>query len=199
MSCSSSLRTADPGGLTRRAACRTLLGAPLLGVAAWAPGQVAAATPAAPVGVPATWLRRGSGEYRRFGLLIYEATLWADERNGVTADTVRPPLALQLTYRRGLSGAVIAQASVGQMRRFVTDEARLTRWSERLARLFPDVEPGDRLLGVHSGQEARFFHNDRAIGAVDDSDFATAFFAIWLDARTSAPALRASLLQRTAG
>jgi len=31
---------------------------------------------------------------------------------------------------------------------------------------------------------------------VEDVEFATAFFAIWLDARTSEPALRAALLKR---
>jgi hypothetical protein len=52
---------------------------------------------------------------------------------------------------------------------------------------------------VHEpGRGARFFHNDRAIGTVDDPDFSDAFFAIWLDARTTAPSLRESLVRQAA-
>jgi hypothetical protein len=40
-----------------------------------------------------------------------------------------------------------------------------------------------------------FFHNDKPIGRIDDADFASAFFLIWLDERTAAPSLRASLLR----
>ncbi|MBK7415203.1 MAG: hypothetical protein IPJ38_08955 [Dechloromonas sp.] len=62
--------------------------------------------------------------------------------------------------------------------------------------IFPDVKPEDRIVGVHLAEGARFFHNDRFIGGVDDPAFARAFFAIWLDARTSAPELRSLLLKR---
>jgi hypothetical protein len=67
-----------------------------------------------------------------------------------------------------------------------------------MAQIFPDVKPEDRIVGVHLSEGARFFHNDRFIGSVDDPAFARAFFAIWLDARTSAPELRALLLKRPA-
>jgi hypothetical protein len=79
------------------------------------------------------------------------------------------------------------------------DAPRRTRWLEAMKRMFPDVAKGDRLTGVHEpGRGARFFHNDRAIGTVDDPDFSDAFFAIWLDARTTAPSLRESLVRQAA-
>ena len=65
-----------------------------------------------------------------------------------------------------------------------------------MAGIFPDVRPGDHILGVQLPDAARFFFNDRTIGTIDDPAFARAFFAIWLDARTSAPDLRAALLKR---
>ena len=40
----------------------------------------------------------------------------------------------------------------------------------------------------------RFFHNDRALGALNDERLRRAFFSIWLDPRTSAPDLRRKLL-----
>jgi hypothetical protein len=142
---------------------------------------------------PLTGLRRwGSGEFRRFGFLVYEATLWASGD-----DPLRPPLALKLTYKRNISGRDIADASVKEMRNLgVADESRLRGWGERMLGIFPDVRPGDHLVGVQLPDAARFHFNDRSIGSIDDPDFTRAFFAIWLDARTSAPDLRAALLKR---
>jgi hypothetical protein len=138
--------------------------------------------------------RWGSGEFRRWGFLVYEATLWAK-----TDDPLKPPLALGLTYKRNLDGVKIADASVTEIRNLkIADESQLKVWGERMAQIFPDVKPEDRIVGVHLPEGARFFHNDRFIGSVDDPAFARAFFAIWLDARTSAPELRTLLLKRPA-
>ena len=134
--------------------------------------------------------RWGSGEFRRFGLLVYEATLWAGD------DPQRPPLALRLDYQRSIAGKTIADASVKEMRRFVGDETLLRLWGEQMQRLFPDVQPGDHLLGVHHPDGARFYQGERLLGVIGLPGFADAFFAIWLDARTSAPELRQALLRR---
>ncbi len=145
-------------------------------------------------GPTAGFRRWGSGEFRRFGFLVYEATLWAGGD-----DPLRPPLALKLTYKRNISGQDIAEASVKEIRNLgLADEALLRNWGEQMARVFPDVRPGDHILGLQLSEGARFFLNDRPLGAIDDPAFARAFFAIWLDARTSAPELRAALLKRPA-
>ena len=161
----------------------------LLSLAAWPLASLAATGPET---LTAGFRRWGSGEFRRFGFLVYEATLWAGGE-----DPLRPPLALKLTYKRNISGRDIADASVKEIRNLgVADEARLRGWCEQMAGIFPDVRPGDHILGVQLPDEARFFFNDRSIGTIDDPAFARAFFAIWLDARTSAPDLRAALLKR---
>jgi len=163
----------------------------LLGLAAWPLASLASGGPEAPT---AGFRRWGSGEFRRFGFLVYEATLWAG-----SDDPLRPPLALKLTYKRNISGRDIADASVKEIRNLgVADEARLKGWGEQMVRIFPDVRSGDHIVGLHLPDEARFFHNDRSIGTIDDPAFARAFFAIWLDAGTSAPDLRAALLKRPA-
>ncbi len=164
----------------------------LLGLlAAWPFAGLASGGPESLV---AGWQRWGSGEFRRFGFLIYHATLWA-----AGADPQQPPLALKLTYQRSIAGQDIAAASVKEIRNLgLAQEADLGRWGEQMAGLFPDVRAGDHLLGVHLAGGARFFFNDRPIGQVDDPAFARAFFAIWLDPRTSAPDLRAALLKRPA-
>lgn len=161
----------------------------LLGLAAWPLASLAMSAAEAPT---AGFRRWGSGEFRRLGFLVYEATLWASGD-----DPLRPPLALKLTYKRNISGRDIAEASVKEIRNLgVADEARLRGWGEQMLRIFPDVRPGDHILGIQFPDEARFFFNDRSIGTIEDPAFARAFFAIWLDAKTSAPDLRAALLKR---
>lgn len=150
---------------------------------------------------PATWLaamevpadlrRWGRGEFRRFGFLVYEATLWAGD------DPQQAPLALRLDYKRSIAGADIAEASVKEMRRTVADETRLRDWGARMAKIFPDVKPGDHIVGHYHAAGALFMQGERELGRIDDPDFARAFFGIWLDPRTSAPELRAALLRRT--
>lgn len=165
----------------RRALLLALLASPLLAL----PGAARASTDAF-----AGLKRWGSGQFRRFGFLVYEATLWAGD------DPQRPPLALRLDYRRSIEGRVIAEASVKEMRRFVGDERLLQAWGEQMRRIFPDVRPGDHLLGVYRPDGAHFHQGERLLGSIATPGFAEAFFAIWLDARTSAPELRAALLRR---
>lgn len=141
---------------------------------------------------PTAGLQRwGNGPFRRFGFLVYEATLWAGD------DPQRPPLVLRLDYKRTIAGAAIADASVKEMRAQGADEAALKRWGEQMTRIFPDVKDGDFIIGEYLPGVARFYFNGRLLGEVADADFARWFFGIWLDVKTSAPGLRAALLRRS--
>ena len=135
----------------------------------------------------------GTGELRRFGFLVYEAQLWAGTNPG------DPPLALQLTYKRDIAGSKIVAASVDQMRALGADEQRLGIWAAAMGRIFPDVKPGDQIVGIYRLGAAVFLYNNREIGQVNDPEFARLFFGIWLDPRTSEPGLRERLLQPGAG
>ena len=64
-----------------------------------------------------------------------------------------------------------------------------------MARLFPDVKPGDHILGVSAGGSGVSVQR-QAFGEIAEPAFARQFFAIWLDPRTSAPELREALLRR---
>ncbi|HRC60191.1 MAG TPA: chalcone isomerase family protein [Candidatus Propionivibrio aalborgensis] len=177
------VRKGPSSGLRRRLLL-ALIAAPL---SAFAVGETA--------GQRGELRRWGSGEFRRFGFLVYEATLWAAD------DPVRPPLALKLTYRRNIDGELIAEASIKEIRKLgMADEATLNRWGELMTGLFPDVKPGDTIVGHYLPEGARFTFNEQPLGSIDDPAFARAFFAIWLDPNTSEPDLRAALLTRpTAG
>ncbi len=134
----------------------------------------------------------GSGRMSWFGLHIYDAALWAP-RSPVGFDT---PFALVLRYTREFKGERIAERSVVEIERLgYRDRQQLARWGEAMKRLFPDVRAGEKLTGVYRpGRGAAFYHDDRPLGAIDDPEFARAFFSIWLDPRTREPKLRERLM-----
>lgn len=137
------------------------------------------------------WKQWGSGEMRWLGFALYDATLYVAGQ-----DVERAPLALHLRYRRDIPGTRLVQTSLDEMRRLGADAAQLLRWEPELARVFPDVATGETITGVRlPGQGVRFFHQDSARGEIADPEFGRLFFAIWLDARTRSPAVRALLLQ----
>lgn len=133
----------------------------------------------------------GSHRFRFLAFHVYDATLWT--RGGAALDQ---PHALDIRYAMEVSGRDLARRSVEEMRKQgVRDEAALARWEREMERVFPDIRPGDRLVGIHvPGVEARFHSQRGLVGAVRDAAFARAFFAIWLGERTSEPAMRRRLL-----
>ncbi len=137
----------------------------------------------------------GQGSLRFFGLLVYEARLWAAP--GFKAESYdSQPFALELAYARKLDGNAIAERSIAEMRR-VGDfsEEQSQAWLAGMRRAFPDVAAQDRLVGVYDGRgEVRFFYKGQLTAQIQDRAYAHLFFGIWLDTRTSAPALRKALL-----
>jgi hypothetical protein len=172
----------------------------LLGIALGVVASLADASSAPPLPKPiamdladaGSLKMRGQAVMRFFGLKVYDIYLWTPGKPHSDADL----FALKLVYDLNLKGAEIAKRSVDEMRKLgYTDEAKLTRWGETMARIFPDVKKGDVLVGVSvPGKEARFYAADRFIAAVPDAEFAKAFFDIWLSDKTSEPKLRQRLL-----
>jgi Chalcone isomerase-like len=103
--------------------------------------------------------------------------------------------ALDLRYARTLKGDDIAERSLSEIRRLgFGDGAQQERWLAEMKRVFTTVSKGDHITGVHQpGGATRFFLNEKSIGRIDDAEFGTAFFNIWFDPRTRAPALREAL------
>jgi hypothetical protein len=135
---------------------------------------------------------QGGGELKFFGISVYDGYYWSPTR-GWTQDG---PFALDLHYHRALDGAKIAERSVSEIAKlgYGTLEQRV-RWGEEMRRMFPDVRRGDRLTGVNlPGGIVRYFHNGKSIGEIADPGFARAFFAIWLDPKTSDVDFRQALL-----
>jgi hypothetical protein len=171
----------------------------VLGAAATVPWPASASTPPAEVQAELPGARlHGQGRLRFLGLHVYDIRLWATSAlRGDNAD--RASVALEIEYARPLKGPLIAERSLAEMRRVGQfNDHDGERWLAVMKRMFPDVQAGDRVTGVHRAAEgARFHHNGHLIGEVRDATFARLFFGIWLSARTSEPQLRAALLGET--
>ena len=139
----------------------------------------------------------GEGEFRWFGLDIYRARLWIGSSGFRPEARASTKFALDLRYARALDGARIARSSHEQMQRLgVGSAAQRESWLARMSALFPDVQPGTQISGVHLPRVGvRFYLDGKLLGEVADPDFGRAFFAIWLDPKTSAPGLREALLK----
>lgn len=139
---------------------------------------------------------RGQAHMRWFGLLLYEARLWTldafDSRQWADQR-----FALELVYARSFEGVKIAQTSLELMQAQHGKAAERDRqWLAWMQQSFPNIQAKDRLLGLHQGAKegCRFVHNRQVRLDIPDAHFAKAFFGIWLDPRTTEPALRRSLI-----
>lgn len=188
---------------TRRLALRWGTASALFGLGLVpTPGAAADSTLATGANLPAELMRAlpgaqalGSARLRFLGLDIYEARLWAS--SGFQAGAyARNPFALELVYFRSLSGKLIAERSLKEMRRQESlSPAQEQSWMDAMLQSFADVKTGDRFTGLHlPGVGASFWHNGQGRPAVRDADFSRLFFGIWLSDATSEPQLRANLL-----
>jgi len=135
----------------------------------------------------------GQGNFRWYGLKIYDAALWVGEGGyqGTAASFV-----LNLSYARELHGERIAQASIDEIRELgIGSSEQQQAWLNKMKALFPDVREGSQISGVYlPAGVARFYLDGKLLGEIADAEFARAFFAIWLDPRTRAGSLRKQLL-----
>lgn len=170
-----------------------LLAFALLAGPAWALPEAVRERVREAYGEPAAqWRAIGRGEMRWLGISLYAAELWS----GAPRVAEGEPYALALTYARSIPAERLIDTTVDELSRLGTrDETKLTQWRAALASVFPSVKPGETIVGLHlPGRGAVFYHQGRLTGEIADAEFARAFFGIWLDARTRAPALRAQLL-----
>jgi hypothetical protein len=135
---------------------------------------------------------QGAGEMRHFGFAICDGWYWAPDHRY----SPEQPFVLDLRYVRNLSGAGIAKRSGEEIEKLgIGTVAERAAWIAAMERIFPDVAKGDHLTGLNLPPgSVRYFHNGKAVGAIDDPAFARAFFAIWFDPRTSRPDFRRELL-----
>lgn len=134
----------------------------------------------------------GEGRFSYMIWDIYDATLYAPKG----AWTEEQPFALTLSYLMNIEGRKIADRSISEIRKQgVKDEVKLATWHAQMTKIFPNINEGSSLTGIFTpNRETIFYKNDKEIGRIKDPEFSKAFFGIWLNETTTAPALRRKLL-----
>jgi Chalcone isomerase-like len=130
-----------------------------------------------------------------WGFQVYDAALWVSP--GFKANAFADhAFALELAYLRGFTAAQIASRSVAEIgRQRPIQSERAAVWERQLLEVFPDVQAGDRITGIHQpGSGARFLVNGAFRKSLSDVEFSRLFFGIWLSEATSEPAMRRDLL-----
>lgn len=142
----------------------------------------------------------GQSTMRFLGFEIYRAGLWVAP-GFAGANYAQNKFVLELRYLRNFQGADIAKRSIVEMRRQDGfDAQQAPQWEQQMRALFPNVQPGDRITGVHvPSTGAVFYGNGKLLGEIRDPLFAKLFFGIWLAPQTSEPALRQALLAQAGG
>ena len=138
----------------------------------------------------------GESKLTFFGLDIYKASLWRNA-NFVADNYAQHEFALDLNYLRNFQGKDIAKRSIEEMRRqSKLDDGLLQNWELQMHKVFPNVQAGDNITGFHlPGKGAKFWHNGKLRGEINDVEFAKYFFGIWLSKQTSEPKMRLALLE----
>ena len=128
---------------------------------------------------------------------IYRSRLYSPD--GTYKPGVRP-LRLEIEYLRDIRSEDLVKRTGDEWEQLgVTDPAR-EEWLATLRALWPDVSKND-VLAVELDEESRatFFHNERRLGSIEDSDFGQRFVDIWLSPDSSRPEMRLALTGKRDG
>jgi hypothetical protein len=134
----------------------------------------------------------GEARLRKYLVHVYDAALWAPGGR-YRADG---PFVLDIRYARTIRASQINERTLAEWdRRGLLAGPHGAALRVALEDAWPDVGPGDHLTAVsRPGAPVRLYFNGRLYKEIEQPAFGPAFFAIWLDADSSEPALQRALL-----
>lgn len=157
-----------------------------------------AAAPIAPLPPGVTILapglhRLGTARHTVFGLHVFNATLWIAGPRWTPSEAH----ALDVEASRNIPPSRLVTNVIDEMRDMkVADDRQRSMWKQSLERIVPALSRGDQLVILClPDRQTVIFHNGRKIGSVDDPNFGSALFRVWLDPLASRQDIRSALLQ----
>lgn len=137
----------------------------------------------------------------RVGMIfnVYVAGLFVAESEDTRRVLDDVPKRLEIAYLRRVRARDIVSTGHDILRRHLAagEFARLEPRIAEIGRAYADVKQGDRYaLTYVPGRGSTLSLNGRDLVTIPGADFASAYFGIWLDARTEYPDLRTGLLGR---
>jgi len=132
---------------------------------------------------------QGQGRMTYWGFDLYDAKLL--QLNNSSG------YALRIDYLKNFKSDDLREQTIKEMTQLGVPEENRKKWSNDLKDIFPNIATGNSLTAIYRPKVGTIFlHNEKYIGQMAGDDFSKAFFAIWLDPRTSAPQLRSQLLSQ---
>ncbi len=127
----------------------------------------------------------GTANYWLGPFKLYRATLMATH----TPFDTSAPFALKLEYTRSIPASKIANASIVEMARLSNQaEDTYEYLREDLEACFGDVSKGDEIIGFKRNENTTEFSRNGALRCtIDEPNFSTHFFAIWLSPDSRSP------------
>jgi hypothetical protein len=105
------------------------------------------------------------------------------------------PYRLELIYRKNIKADAIVKSSKEEMLKVGGPESKVNEWGEEIKKIFPNVKPGDSLLGyVDNKKRSIFCQDNKVLGTIEDPQFADYFFGIWLSEKSSRTDIRNKLV-----
>jgi hypothetical protein len=131
----------------------------------------------------------GQGTFKKFGFEIYKAQLYVENL------PLSDKFALNLLYSRSIRKEALLKATIEQLEHLGYPLSKTEQWKAQLDKIYPNINKGDQLTAIFQPNNGTIFLlDDQLIGKISGTEFAEAFFGIWLSPKTSAPELRSSLL-----
>jgi hypothetical protein len=137
--------------------------------------------------------RLGTARHTVFGIHVFDATLWVAGPHWSPAEAH----ALDVEASRQIPPSRLVNGVIDEMRDIrAADDRQRSTWKTRLNQIVPPMVRGDSLVILClPNRQTVIFHNGTMIGSIDDPNFGSALFRVWLDPRTSRPDIRSALLQ----
>ena len=145
-----------------------------------------------------TTTQLGEAKFSRFGIHIYDASLWSLSKDSDTTDS-KHATALSIEYARNIKADKLLSSTLKQWRRLgFADQYPLEAWLKQLEKIWPNVKPGDRIIFVSKRDGSNsFYSNDQELGSINDVEFNSAFLDIWLSPKAKYQKHRKELLGET--
>lgn len=128
----------------------------------------------------------GQTKFSRFGIHIYDASLWSISKPKHIDSNNQPPIneakVLSIQYARKISAEKLLSSTFKQWKHLgFADQYPLQAWLHSLKNIWPNVQPGDYLILVSSADgNNRFYSSEKFLGSINDARFGSAFLDIWL-------------------
>ena len=137
----------------------------------------------------------GNTRLKRFGLHIYDASYWVQEKDTIGSPG-GPIRALSIKYARNINQEKLLSSTKKEWQRLaITKRFPTDLWLSKLKELWPNVKKGDQLVVVsHPDGTSSFFSHHALLGEINDPDFGPSFLAIWVDERARFSKNRKELL-----